>query len=333
MFFSEAERIGLTRLASLFVQMAKLESWWSILPLMGTRCYNTSISCSNMLKNERTKRFRKDITLHLRFSLWILYFRQTCARPSFELEWPWMRSPRPYLWLSMSSLLLVNISSDNTLFHRMHLFKSLFSAHIIVFMADPRRRTNLHRPRFFIMDEQSAFDQSLCNRMRLLGTCERPSVKEILLCFFELPLPLIENELVLQVKDKVWKELQKGVDLFENCFCSGVDRHLLGLKQLALMRQKKYAGYVVPSLLTSNLYSRLSTSVLSTSNCGSKAVGVFCFGPVVPEGLGLGYVLHRDGMQIAISSFRDEANRFAELLNAVLIEMFQIVKSSPKSSL
>jgi hypothetical protein len=33
-----------------------------------------------------------------------------------------------------------------------------------------------------------------------------------------------------------------------------------------------------------------SIAVLSTSNCGSKAVSVFSFGPVTELGLGLGYV-------------------------------------------
>ena len=113
----------------------------------------------------------------------------------------------------------------------------------------------------------------------------------------------------------------------------GVDRHLLGLKQLALMRQKKFAGYMLPRLLTDPLYSRLSTSVLSTSNCGSKAVSVFCFGPVTPAGLGLGYVLHKDGMQIAVSSFEGEATAFADHLRRVIHEMHQILEQNPQPKL
>lgn len=101
----------------------------------------------------------------------------------------------------------------------------------------------------------------------------------------------------------------------------GVDRHVFGLKNLAVAKQRKLPGYCIPRLLTDPLHTRLMTSVLSTSNCGSKAVGVFTFGPVTSDGLGLGYVLHRDGMQIAVTSFKSEADAFAEILHTVLLEM------------
>ena len=107
----------------------------------------------------------------------------------------------------------------------------------------------------------------------------------------------------------------------------GVDRHLLGLKQLALMKQKKF-GCDLPKIFTDPLYARLTTSVLSTSNCGSKAVSVFAFGPVTGNGLGIGYVLHRDGMQISVSSFKGEAEAFADILGQVLSEMAKLLNSA-----
>jgi carnitine O-acetyltransferase len=39
-------------------------------------------------------------------------------------------------------------------------------------------------------------------------------------------------------------------------------------------------------------YSKLFASVLSTSNCGTRALDLFGFGPVVDDGFGLGYMIH-----------------------------------------
>jgi len=39
-------------------------------------------------------------------------------------------------------------------------------------------------------------------------------------------------------------------------------------------------------------YSKLFASVLSTSNCGTRALDLFGFGPVVDNGFGLGYMIH-----------------------------------------
>jgi carnitine O-acetyltransferase len=44
----------------------------------------------------------------------------------------------------------------------------------------------------------------------------------------------------------------------------------------------------VPEIFTDHGYSLLGTSVLSTSNCGNPALRLFGFGPVTPEGYGIG---------------------------------------------
>ena len=44
----------------------------------------------------------------------------------------------------------------------------------------------------------------------------------------------------------------------------------------------------VPEIFTDPGYNLLSTSVLSTSNCGNPALRLFGFGPVTPEGYGIG---------------------------------------------
>lgn len=44
----------------------------------------------------------------------------------------------------------------------------------------------------------------------------------------------------------------------------------------------------IPAIFTDPGYNLLGTSVLSTSNCGNPALRLFGFGPVTPEGYGIG---------------------------------------------
>ena len=113
----------------------------------------------------------------------------------------------------------------------------------------------------------------------------------------------------------------------------GVDRHMFGLWNLARAKQRRLPGYLMPKIFTDPIYSSLMTSFLSTSNCGSKAVSMFGFAPVTATGLGVGYVIHDDGMQIAVSSFQNEAKIYVKLLEESLVEMYEILavaEMSPK---
>lgn len=97
----------------------------------------------------------------------------------------------------------------------------------------------------------------------------------------------------------------------------GVDRHWLGLKSIARHKEQWYPGFVIPEMFTvrhtaccmfslarlivfaipleqDRAYSKLFSSVLSTSNCGTRALDLFGFGPVVDDGFGLGYMIHPD---------------------------------------
>ena len=55
-------------------------------------------------------------------------------------------------------------------------------------------------------------------------------------------------------------------------------------------------------------------NVLSTSNCGNPSLRLFGFGPVVPDGYGIGYLIKNDGVQFCVSSFRRQTQRFIDLL-------------------
>ena len=62
----------------------------------------------------------------------------------------------------------------------------------------------------------------------------------------------------------------------------GIDRHLYALKCIAEKND------IVCPLFSSDAYKALNHTVLSTSNCGNPSLRLFGFGPVVPDGFGVG---------------------------------------------
>ena len=54
----------------------------------------------------------------------------------------------------------------------------------------------------------------------------------------------------------------------------------------------------LPQIFTDPGWSLLSTSVLSTSNCGNPALRLFGFGPVAADGYGIGYIIKDDGLSV-----------------------------------
>lgn len=57
----------------------------------------------------------------------------------------------------------------------------------------------------------------------------------------------------------------------------------------------------LPSIFTDPGWSLLSTSILSTSNCGNPALRLFGFGPVAADGYGIGYIIKDDGISMCLS--------------------------------
>ena len=64
-------------------------------------------------------------------------------------------------------------------------------------------------------------------------------------------------------------------------------------------------------------YSKLTTSVLSTSNSGADPFELFAFGPVVGNGLGIGYQVFDGSISITVSSFEGKAEDYARELRTV----------------
>jgi carnitine O-acetyltransferase len=77
----------------------------------------------------------------------------------------------------------------------------------------------------------------------------------------------------------------------------------------------------VPSIFTDPGYNQLGTSVLSTSNCGNPALRLFGFGPVTPEGYGIGYIIKEEGISICMSSKHLQTQRLLSTLQAYLMEV------------
>jgi carnitine O-acetyltransferase len=109
-----------------------------------------------------------------------------------------------------------------------------------------------------------------------------------------------------------------------------VDRHLQGLKWIANQQYQRQAGYEIPSLFRDEGYSRMSGNQLSTSNCGSNALDLFTFGPVIGDGLGLGYMIKDANIPINITSFQGKAHAFSSTLSRSLDDLRDFLNKQPK---
>jgi len=101
----------------------------------------------------------------------------------------------------------------------------------------------------------------------------------------------------------------------------GVDRHLYGLKQQSL----KHLGHANQSVFTSPAYKKLTNTILSTSNCGNPSLRLFGFGPVSPEGYGIGYIIKDDGIQFCVSSKHRQTARYIMTLQKFLNGMQELL--------
>ena len=96
----------------------------------------------------------------------------------------------------------------------------------------------------------------------------------------------------------------------------GIDRHLFALKCVA-----ERNGIPVPPFFQSDAWTTLNHTVLSTSNCGNPALRLFGFGPVVPDGFGIGYIIKDFGLQYSVSSKHRQTKRYAHTLHKILLEL------------
>ncbi|KAF4604357.1 hypothetical protein EYR40_001536 [Pleurotus pulmonarius] len=147
------------------------------------------------------------------------------------------------------------------------------------------------------------------------------------------------------------KACERHVNLTRECSQGlGQDRHLYALYCLF---QRLVSGELnpgpddpapyaaapqaLPRIFTDPGWELLSTSIISTSNCGNPALRLFGFGPVAADGYGLGYIIKEDGISVCASSKHLQTRRFLDVLEgylnevkAVMVEVYRAANQRPE---
>lgn len=106
----------------------------------------------------------------------------------------------------------------------------------------------------------------------------------------------------------------------------GVDRHLFALKCIAERR-----GETI-SFFQSTAWKVLNYTILSTSNCGNPSLRLFGFGPVVPDGFGVGYIIKDRSIYYSISSKHRQTSRYVSTLELTLRDMAATLHSQRQTA-
>uniref|UniRef100_A0A1B0CL54 Choline/carnitine acyltransferase domain-containing protein n=2 Tax=Lutzomyia longipalpis TaxID=7200 RepID=A0A1B0CL54_LUTLO len=107
----------------------------------------------------------------------------------------------------------------------------------------------------------------------------------------------------------------------------GFDRHLFALKDIA-----KSQGMALPDLYNDPAYALINHNVLSTSTLSTPAIEVGGFGPVVPDGYGIGYVIDAQRLGSIVTTYRAKRNgkEFVEALEKAAKEIRKILDVASK---
>ena len=102
----------------------------------------------------------------------------------------------------------------------------------------------------------------------------------------------------------------------------GIDRHLFGLKMMALAENGNDVSKL-PKIFQDEVYSRMGYDILSTSTLQSPQLDGGGFGPVVPDGYGIGYAVMDERMGWVLSSYKtqEETSKFALAIDQTLVDM------------
>ena len=113
----------------------------------------------------------------------------------------------------------------------------------------------------------------------------------------------------------------------------GADRHLYALKCIASKCQESFDTQ--NSLFSSDAWKVMNRTILSTSNCGNPSLELFGFGPVVPDGFGIGYIIKDNGISYTVTSKHRQTQRFVQMLQNTLESIQEMLRigSSESSSL
>ncbi|BFZ05970.1 hypothetical protein BsWGS_09009 [Bradybaena similaris] len=102
----------------------------------------------------------------------------------------------------------------------------------------------------------------------------------------------------------------------------GIDRHLLGLKLVALENNMN-----IPELFMDLAFKESTHFRLSTSQVASRYRAFLCFGPVVPDGYGLCYNPQNEELIVSISSFNNNPQTDSDTFLASLSNSLQDIQT------
>ncbi|CAB4382829.1 acyltransferase ChoActase/COT/CPT [Rhizophagus irregularis] len=111
----------------------------------------------------------------------------------------------------------------------------------------------------------------------------------------------------------------------------GQDRHLYALQ---CVWQKEVGNSnneaKLPAIFRDIGWQTLSSTVISTSNCGNPALRLFGFGPVVSEGFGIGYIIKDEGIAFCASSKHRQTRRFLQTLENYFNDVRLLLQSEKR---
>uniref|UniRef100_A0AC34FF03 Choline/carnitine acyltransferase domain-containing protein n=1 Tax=Panagrolaimus sp. ES5 TaxID=591445 RepID=A0AC34FF03_9BILA len=122
----------------------------------------------------------------------------------------------------------------------------------------------------------------------------------------------IEGKKPGNIKDLIKQSSDVHYELVkEASMGQGFDRHLLGIKMTA-----ERLGRPIPALYSDKTYNYMGQFVLSTSTLSTDTIVFGGFGPVVPNGFGIGYNVAGSKMGAVISSYQSkrDAAKFAKAI-------------------
>uniref|UniRef100_A0ABM5FT95 Carnitine O-palmitoyltransferase 2, mitochondrial-like isoform X2 n=1 Tax=Pogona vitticeps TaxID=103695 RepID=A0ABM5FT95_9SAUR len=131
-------------------------------------------------------------------------------------------------------------------------------------------------------------------------------------------LPGFELSLLTTEERNTWATLRQELVLKGQ----GFDRHLFALKYLVQRR-----GGRIPDIYNDPAYKNINHIIVSTSTLGSPAVHYGGFGPVVPDGFGVGYNVFDTWIGCIITNYSEEdLEELLKNLEYTLNDIFDILE-------
>ena len=93
------------------------------------------------------------------------------------------------------------------------------------------------------------------------------------------------------------------------------------------------SGQNVPEIFSDPAYKAINHNILSTSTLSTSAIEIAAFGPVVPDGFGIGYLISDDHLSANISSYPalSDPDGFTACLQSSLDDLHQVLQKSGSS--